>query len=107
MSDKEKTLAEVMAELNKKFTLPKNPVKAELTEQQKYMIKHWTRPIATTSAKCDYCGQMYSTGYLKLCPQYQEGFCGRKPAEYKPPEPRGFTDEELGYYFGIDRKDLE
>jgi hypothetical protein len=103
---KEKKLADIMAELNK-FKLPKRPEKAVLSEQQKYMIKHWTHPSFTTSAKCDYCGNMYSSGYLKLCDKFPEGFCGRKPREYVAPEPRGFSDDELGYYFGIDRSDLD
>lgn len=104
--EKNKRLAEIMAELNT-FSLPRRPDKVELSEAQKYIIKNWVRPTATFSARCDYCSQMYSAGFLKLCPKYAEGFCGRKPVEYVAPRPTGFTDDELGFYFGIDREELK
>jgi hypothetical protein len=104
--DKLKRLADIMAELNT-FTLPRRPDKAELNEAQKYIIRHWVRPSATFSARCDYCSKMYSSGFLKLCEKNAEGFCGRKPVEYIASTPTGFTDEELGYYFGLSRSDLD
>jgi hypothetical protein len=104
--DKYKKLADIMAELNT-FTLPRRPEKAELNESQKHTIRHWIRPSATFSVRCDYCGQMYSSGFLKLCDKYKEGFCGRKPVEYEALKPSGFRDDELGFYFGIDREDLD
>ncbi len=108
MSDDTKisNLAQIIAEMNK-FTLPKRPDKVPLTEDQKYIIKHWIRPSGTFSQQCDYCGQMYSAGFLKVCPKQPEIFCGRKPVEYVAPKPTGYTDEELGFYFGIDREELD
>ena len=85
--------------------LPKRPDKVSLTEYQKQAIKAWIMPSGTFSKKCDYCGHFYSSGYLNICHQDPTQFCRSKP--YEPPKPRGYSDEELGFYFGIDREDLD
>ena len=88
-----------------RIQLPKRPDKVPLTDYQKQVIKAWIMPTATTSAKCGYCGKMYSSGYLSICDADNTQFCRSKP--YEPPKPRGYSDEELGFYFGIDREDLD
>jgi hypothetical protein len=85
---------------------PKREDKVPLTIAQKYMIKHWEQPSATTSAKCGYCGDTYSSGYLKICKADPETFCSIK-VTFTESKPKGFTDEELGFYFGITRDELD
>lgn len=77
------------------------------TDAQKAVIKSWTRPFATTSAMCTQCNHMYSSGYLKVCSADPTQFCFKNEPIFTLPEPSGFTDEELKWYFGIERKDLD
>lgn len=95
-------------EMEKKLTLklPKREDKVELTPQQKQMIKMWTAPFATTSAQCSACNMMYSSGYLVVCKADPTTFCSKK-MDFEVFKPKGYTDEELGFYFGITRDELD
>ena len=88
------------------FTLQKRKDKVPLNDYQRAAIKAWVMPTSSFSAKCDHCGSMYSSGYLALCSVNVESFCGTNPDKWKQPEPRGYSDEELGYYFGWTRDEL-
>jgi len=93
------------AAFSTKISLPKRPDKVPLTEHQKQAIKDWIEPTGTTGATCGYCNNRYSVGYLSICKADPTQFCRSKP--YEPPKPKGYSDEELGYYFGWTREELE
>jgi hypothetical protein len=86
--------------------LPKRKDKMPLNDRQKAYIKMWKRPLATFTKTCSKCGECYSAGYLKICPKDPEWFCERLE-KITPIESPGFTDDELGFYFGITREDLD
>jgi hypothetical protein len=102
-SDLQSVLSAILAASTVK--LPKRPDKVPLTEYQKQAIKAWIMPSGTFSKKCDYCGKYYSSGYLNICNQDPTQFCRSRP--YEPPQPRGYSDDELGFYFGITRDELD
>lgn len=105
--DKKKTLSKFIEEVNKQaLTLPRRPEKAALTEEQKAIIKAWIRPSATTTAVCSRCKCFFSSGYLSICSADNTKFCSKISTFISQP-PTGFSDEELGFYFGIDRSDLD
>lgn len=80
---------------------------AGLTEDQKFMIKNWIRPMATMSARCTKCGGIYSSGYLKICKDEPTAFCATIIGKKMWESPHGYTDDELMATFGITRSDLE
>jgi hypothetical protein len=100
-------LKEIFYADSAKLKLPPRADKVHLTDAQKAMIKEWTEPFCTTSAKCSVCSEMYSSGYLKVCPAQPTIFCYTKfDFALSEVKPRGYTDEELLHHFGIIRDEL-